>query len=66
MIEVERDNKLIKQPSYKGVLMKCSNGHICSLNSYSIDNDGVVTPSVICPRTGCDFHEWVKLKGWVS
>lgn len=31
---------------------------------HSIAADGAVTPSLVCPRDGCDFHEMGKLEGW--
>lgn len=31
---------------------------------HEIDNDGTVTPSLVCPNDGCSFHEMVKLKDW--
>lgn len=33
---------------------------------HSIASDGTVTPSVVCPVIGCDFHEYVRLEGWES
>lgn len=43
-----------------------TNGHGLSLNRHTIQDDGTVTPSVVCPLTGCGFHEFVKLEGWES
>lgn len=31
---------------------------------HDISDDGTVTPSLVCPHDGCDFHEWVQLAGW--
>ncbi len=45
-------------------LVKCSHGHIASLSEHTIAVDGTVSPSLVCPREGCDFHEVVKLEGW--
>lgn len=42
----------------------CPAGHYGVLTDHSIDNDGAVTPSVVCPEDGCDFHENIKLLGW--
>ncbi len=47
-------------------MMACSNGHVASLSDHEIAADGSVTPSVVCPETGCDFHEYVKLNGWTG
>ena len=43
---------------------ECGNSY--SLTGLAIADDGVVTPSVVCPCEGCNFHEWVKLIGWSS
>ncbi len=45
-------------------LVKCRNGHIASLSDHTIAPDGTVSPSLVCPREGCDFHEVIKLEGW--
>ncbi len=45
-------------------LLACTRGHIASLSSHEIAADGTVTPSVVCPEDGCDFHEFVQLEGW--
>lgn len=37
---------------------------IAALVDHSIETNGVVTPSVVCPVDGCDFHEMVILVGW--
>jgi len=39
-------------------------GQVASLSHHKIDQDGIVTPSVVCPTEGCKFHEWIKLDGW--
>ena len=31
---------------------------------HSIGADGAVSPSLECPTTGCDFHDWGRLDGW--
>lgn len=41
---------------------KC--GGLASLRDHNIDAGGIVTPSLVCPYEGCDFHEWVRLQGW--
>jgi hypothetical protein len=33
------------------------------LEEHSVDSDGNVTPSVVCPGV-CGFHEFIHLKGW--
>jgi hypothetical protein len=39
-------------------------GKIGSLSDHKIDDQGRVSPSVVCPTKGCDFHEWLILDGW--
>ena len=42
----------------------CPNGHYGILTDHKIDDEGVVSPSVVCPIAGCNFHDYVVLKGW--
>lgn len=41
---------------------KC--GQFVSLSTHSIADNGDVTPSLVCPHYGCDFHENVTLADW--
>jgi hypothetical protein len=41
---------------------KC--GQIASLSQHTIEADGTVKPSLVCPYDGCSFHDHVKLKDW--
>lgn len=43
---------------------KCPNGHLGTLTLHDIAPDGVVSPSVGCPFSGCMFHDHIKLIGW--
>jgi len=43
---------------------ECS--QLAVLTDHTISPDGKVTPSVVCPKEGCDFHEFVQLDGWKS
>ena len=43
----------------------CANGHAAFLDDHEIAADGTVSPSLVCPEDGCDFHEFVKLEGWM-
>lgn len=36
---------------------------VFSLSGHTIQDDGKVLPSVVCPY-GCGFHESVSLEGW--
>jgi hypothetical protein len=44
--------------------MACPSGHVLTLREHSIEEDGTVVPSVVCPNTGCRFHNYVRLVGW--
>jgi hypothetical protein len=46
------------------VVTRCSNSHIGSLDDHEISSDGTVSPSVVCQKAGCNFHEFIMLKGW--
>ncbi len=48
-----------------GVVVCCPGcGHIVALLDHTIDPDGSVYPSLVCPFDICDFHEFVKLADW--
>jgi hypothetical protein len=42
----------------------CPNGHGIVLKGHSIDADGTVHPSIVCPEPACDFHDFVRLARW--
>lgn len=44
----------------------CPNGHEGSLDDHVIADDGTVKPSVVCPAKKCDFHDHIKLEGWLD
>lgn len=46
------------------VLTRCANGHIGSLDDHTIADDGTVSPSVVCQKPGCNFHEFIRLDEW--
>lgn len=47
------------------IVMSCPEcGAIGVLTDHKADSDGKVTPSVVCSRDGCGFHDYVKLEGW--
>ncbi len=48
--------------------LKCPEcGCIALLNDHEIAAGGAVTPSVVCPRPDCDYHEsGVVLAGWLD
>ena len=39
---------------------------VAVLDTHTINEDGVVHPSVVCPVSTCRFHAFVKLGGWVG
>ena len=53
--------------------IKIVHGALDGHGGHTIADDGTVTPSVVCqagdkhrdPADGCDFHEIVRLEGWV-
>ena len=49
----------------KTATMSCPDcGQSASLSEHSIYDGGKVSPSVVCPNDGCNFHEYVKLLLW--
>ena len=47
------------------ISIKCPKcGKIGSVGGHDIAEDGKVSPSLVCPREGCDFHEIVMLEDW--
>lgn len=44
----------------------CSQGHLASVSPavHKIAADGTLSPSYVCPREGCTFHEFVRFEGW--
>ena len=39
-------------------------GELVGIYKHTIDAKGVVAPSVVCPKDGCLFHEYITLEGW--
>lgn len=42
----------------------CSRGHGIVLKEHTIAPNGQVSPSVVCLRPNCDFHEFIRLEDW--
>lgn len=43
----------------------CPNcGNAMSLKEHTIAENGIVSPSLICPTENCSFHEFVHLEDW--
>ena len=54
-----------KTGSERTALVCCPGcGRISTLSKHTIDPDGTVTPSLVCPFPHCDFHDMVKLADW--
>lgn len=57
---------------YEGKILECSpvivcsNGHYLSIHKHTILEDGTVNPSVVCPVKDCNFHDYIKLEGYVN
>ncbi len=56
--------RLLKDGYRKSASIVCPNGHYGILLDHNIDENGMVTPSVVCPEEGCNFHDWIKLMDW--
>lgn len=37
-----------------------------SLDKHTVQENGDVHASIVCPNADCKFHEWANLEGWVS
>lgn len=52
------------------LLFSCPHGHVGTLrhlhtgSGHVVGDDGRVTPSVVCPRSHCPFHDFVRLLNW--
>jgi hypothetical protein len=44
--------------------LTCPFGHGMTLKGHEVEENGSVSPSVVCPIRGCEFHEFVVLAGW--
>jgi hypothetical protein len=42
----------------------CPNGHTLTLRTHAVYHDGAVSPSVVCPDSGCRFHAYIRLLNW--
>lgn len=60
----EKYYKKIDHPVYKAHVTCPKCGFKANLSSHKVAENGIVTPSLICPRGGCTFHEWVVLENW--
>jgi len=46
----------------------CPLGHTCRISRkiHSVSPDGTLSPSYVCPGTGCTFHDYVQFVGWAT
>lgn len=46
----------------------CPSGHLATISPkiHTISADGALSPSYVCPRKDCSFHDFVKFEGWVA
>lgn len=60
------DGSYVCQSDRDIALCTCGNGHTCRLVStvHAVTADGTVSPSYVCPATGCSFHQFVRLVDW--
>lgn len=49
-------------PTARVACAKC--GQSAPIWFHEIDAEGNVTPSLVCPMDGCDWHVTVMLQGW--
>jgi hypothetical protein len=42
--------------------MACPKGHLLTLKIHSIQSNGLVNPSVICPEVDCSFHAYGPIR----
>lgn len=53
-------------PFIKTALVSCDQGHVgtASPQIHSIADDGMLSPSWVCPHKGCTWHVFARLVGW--
>jgi hypothetical protein len=66
---VEQTNGVWESAETQGrlsALVSCLQcGRTISLSKHAIADDGMVSPSLICPYDDCGFHAWLRLVGWL-
>ena len=60
-----------KTPGDKDIIIvtcptcRCEGSIHIGEEEHSINNEGFVNPSAVCPFTEkCNFHDYIKLEGW--
>lgn len=48
------------------VFIRCPECKEKARTDHSVDDFGNISPSVVCPFEGCDFHDYVRLEGWTQ
>jgi hypothetical protein len=59
-------NEYRKQYEHDLAFATCPNGHECRINGkvHTIEANGDLNPSYVCPVKDCGFHVFVTLEGW--
>lgn len=49
-------------------IVSCSRGHVgtAAPHIHTINADGSLNPSWVCPRYACDWHVFARLEGWLA
>lgn len=48
----------------KSIFFRCPKcGEIATIDNHTVDADGKVNPSVVCPYE-CGFHDYIRLMDW--
>ncbi len=59
------DRDFARKADVHTACVTCPNcGNPMSLKEHTIAANGAVSPSLVCPTEGCQFHEFVILEEW--
>lgn len=58
--------RLVMWGDDRSFIISCPKCGLEACANHSIEPNGDVNPSVVCPHDGCDFHEFVTLEGWAD
>ena len=64
-ITIPKDDEVAPGWFGSAPFVRCSNGHLASIADHLIADNGHVSPSLVCPTEGCNFHEFVILEDWL-
>ncbi len=58
----------IDEPEFRHVwkaIIACPEcGFESSIRTHEVAADGTISPSLVCPASGCSWHVWGRLDGW--